>query len=91
MSYHDVVYAEEEDSATGEGTSSTTTTTSLWERLKTDGPQALTQMDYVLFTVLMLLAFELLDFVTKNSGSKFHQCWLCNCLFRRGLRRSSRV
>jgi hypothetical protein len=42
----------------------------LWDRLL-QGPEALNALDKVLFGVLILLAFELLDFITNHSGSKF--------------------
>jgi hypothetical protein len=41
----------------------------LWDRLQ-EGPEALNGLDKVLFGVLILLAFELLDFITNHSGSK---------------------
>jgi hypothetical protein len=41
----------------------------LWDRLQ-QGPDALNALDKVLFGVLILLAFELLDFITTHSGSK---------------------
>jgi hypothetical protein len=41
----------------------------LWDRLQ-QGPEALNALDKVLFGVLILLAFELLDFITNHSGSK---------------------
>jgi hypothetical protein len=42
----------------------------LWDRLQ-EGPEALNGLDKVLFGVLILLAFELLDFITNHSGSKY--------------------
>jgi hypothetical protein len=44
-------------------------TSTLWDRLQ-QGPEALNALDKVLFGVLILLAFELLDFITNHSGSK---------------------
>jgi hypothetical protein len=41
----------------------------LWDRLQ-QGPDAVNALDKVLFGVLILLAFELLDFLTNHSGSK---------------------
>lgn len=41
----------------------------LWDRLQ-QGPDALNALDKVLFGVLILLAFELLDYITNHSGSK---------------------
>lgn len=38
-----------------------------WDRLN-DGPDALTTLDKLLFGALMLLAFEVLDFISKHSG-----------------------
>lgn len=42
----------------------------LLDRLS-QGPDALNTLDKLLFGVLILLAFELLDFITSHSGSKF--------------------
>lgn len=42
----------------------------LWDRLQ-KGPDAINSLDKVLFGVLILLAFELLDFITSHSGSKY--------------------
>lgn len=41
---------------------------SLWRRVA-QGPDGLETLDKVLFGVVILLAFELLDFITKNYGS----------------------
>jgi hypothetical protein len=45
-------------------------TATLWDRLQ-QGPEALNALDKVLFGVLILLSFELLDFITYHSGSKY--------------------
>jgi hypothetical protein len=42
----------------------------LWDRFQ-QGPDAVNGLDKVLFGVLILLAFELLDFLTNHSGSKY--------------------
>jgi hypothetical protein len=53
-------------------TSSSSTAASLWwqfwKRIA-QGPDALQPLDKILFGVVILLAFELLDFLTKSSGS----------------------
>ena len=46
----------------------------LVERLK-EGPDSLLTLDKVFFFVLLLLAFELLNYITENSGRKFFH-WL---------------
>lgn len=54
--------------------SETTTTTSLWWQFWNriaQGPEALQPLDKILFGVVILLAFELLDFLTKSSGSTY--------------------
>ena len=48
-------------------------TATLWDRLQ-QGPEALNTLDKVLFGVLILIAFELLDFITIHSGSKYMDC-----------------
>jgi hypothetical protein len=45
------------------------TPASFWDRLRL-GPEGLTTMDLVFFSAVILLAFEALDFISKNSGSK---------------------
>jgi hypothetical protein len=55
-------------------TTPTTTTTSLWWQFWNriaQGPEALQPLDKILFGVVILLAFELLDFLTKSSGSTY--------------------
>ena len=39
------------------------------ERMR-EGPTSLTTLDKILFGVLMLIAFELLDYITKHIGRK---------------------
>lgn len=63
---------------TAESTTNSTTTTTdeeslgaCWERVRVEGPLALVEpRDQILFVAVLLLAFELLDFLSKNSGSK---------------------
>jgi hypothetical protein len=51
-------------------TSSSSAWWQLWNRIA-QGPDALQPLDKILFGVVILLAFELLDFLTKSSGSTF--------------------
>lgn len=48
--------------------STSTTSSSLYQRVAEQGPDALTTLDKILFVSVILLAFELLDFITRHSG-----------------------
>ena len=41
-----------------------------WEKVRRQGPSALVEpRDQILFVVVLMLSFEMLDFASKNSGS----------------------
>lgn len=51
---------------------STSWTDEFWQRLRA-GPNALLPIDKILFGSLILLAFELLDFLAKHSGRELYR------------------
>jgi sterol desaturase/sphingolipid hydroxylase (fatty acid hydroxylase superfamily) len=79
---HAVAYTRENDTDESRNNAYNTTTTSsssssslwwqFWSRIaQGGGPDALQPLDKILFGVVILLAFELLDFLTKSSGSTY--------------------
>ena len=79
---HAVAYTRENDTDESRNNAYNTTTTSssssslwwqFWSRIaQGGGPDALQPLDKILFGVVILLAFELLDFLTKSSGSTYN-------------------